>query len=110
MIDLAGAVVMTEALLISGYVLVRLVRFLHPRARRQVSVAICENGHRCFSCEPGFQEGRKIDFHREELIAEEFSANCYHLCSACPPVNCEHPCPTCEMDAAGTLRRVPGIR
>lgn len=101
MIDLVGGIVMTEALLISGYILVRLVCFLRPSSRRRVSVTICESGHRCFSCEPAFMEGREIDVLREELIAEEFSAVCYHPCSVCPPLPaCEHACPKCEPEVA----------
>ena len=100
MIDLVGAVVMMEALLISGYLLVRIARFFGARGWRRVSVAICENGHRCYSCEPLFLDGRKIDYLREEMIAEEFSAVCYHPCNVCPPQTCEHLCPKCHPGAA----------
>ena len=94
--SLVSAVVMMEAALISGFIFTKLVRFLLPRSRRRVSVTICENGHRCNSCE----DGRKIDFLREELIAEEFSAVCYHPCNVCPPQTCEHLCPKCHLDVA----------
>ena len=95
---LVSAIVATEALFITGYLFVQIVRFIRVRGWRRVSVTICENGHRCYSCEPAFLDGRKIDYLREELIAEEFSAVCYHPCNLCPPQTCEHLCPKCHPD------------
>lgn len=86
---------MTEALVIVGYIVFKIGWFVCGKRWRRVSVSICENGHRCFSCEPAFEAGRKIDVQREILLEEEFYSKCYHPCSLCPPVICEHDCPEC---------------
>lgn len=105
--QLVSALFVSEALgclFLAGCLAYKLLR---PRNRRRVTVYVCEEGHRCWTCE-GVTPAKivQIDAHREELIQAHFEENCQHICRECEreypdlddlsDIVCPHRCFVCD--------------